>query len=134
MSALQQQRLANESVEQRADRLTHMSALQKQRLANESEEDRANRLALMHDIRECKASHDQLLDQPQVQAKLLKFHKEVAEIEVSTCSVCDETFPGLKVNKKSECQRCTRDKLTPKLYSADNDMHPGEVPAVLQVC
>jgi hypothetical protein len=74
------------------------------------------------------------IDLPQVKAKLLKFHQEIGEINVPTCTICDETCPGMAVNKESECIRCTRDKRAPKLFSADNDMHPGAVPAELQVC
>jgi hypothetical protein len=129
MSALQKQRLANELEEERAQRLSQNSALQKQRLANESKEDRAARLAHMRNV-----PPNPQIDLPQVKAKLLKFHREIGEINVPTCTICDETFPGMAVNKKSECIRCTRDKRTPKLFSADNDMHPGAVPAELQVC
>jgi predicted Zn-ribbon and HTH transcriptional regulator len=134
MSALQKQRLANESEEERAQRLSHKSALQKQRLASESEEDRADRLAHMRNVRSNEVNHSPQIDLLQVKAKLLKFHQELSEINVPTCTICDETFPGMAVNKKSECIRCTRDKRTPKLFSADNDMHPGAVPAELQVC
>jgi hypothetical protein len=134
MSALQKQRLATESEEERAQRLSQKSALQKQRLANESEEHRADRLTRMRDIRPNEVNHSSKIDLLQVKAKLLKFHREIGEINVPTCTICDETFPGMAVNKKSECIRCTRDKRTPKLFSADNDMHPGAVPAELQVC
>jgi predicted Zn-ribbon and HTH transcriptional regulator len=111
-----------------------MSALQKQRLASESEEERADRLAHMRNVRSKEVNHSPQIDQLQIQAKLLKFHRELSEINVPTCTICDETFPGMAVNKKSECIRCTRDKRAPKLFSADNDMHPGAVPAELQVC
>ena len=53
-----------------------MSAPQQQRLANESEEQRADGRVI------------QFLDQPQVQARLLKFHKEMAEIEVLSREKC----------------------------------------------
>jgi ribosomal protein L34E len=29
----------------------------------------------------------------------LKFHQELGEINVPTCTICDETFPGMAVNK-----------------------------------
>ena len=50
-----------------------------------------------------------------------------------TCSTCNEKFPGLKVNSQSECLRCSRDKQVPKMYSAENNMHPGPTPTELQV-
>jgi len=64
---------------------------------------------------------------------MTKFHQELTEIKVQTCTVCNETFPAMKINKNLECSRCVSDKQTPKLYSADNDIHPGEVPAELKV-
>ena len=45
--------------------------------------------------------------------------------------MCLESFPGLSV-KRNECTRCSRDKKTPKLYSALNLMDPGPVPPELQ--
>ena len=64
--------------------------------------------------------------------------KPVTNSEVSTilkfkCITCMEAFPGLKVNSRSECVRCSRDKHTPKLYSMANNMNPGPVPSELQV-
>ena len=33
---------------------------------------------------------------------------------------------------QSECLQCSRDKKSPKLYSVDNNMDPGDVPPELQ--
>ena len=33
----------------------------------------------------------------------------------------------------AECQRCSRDKHIPKLYSSANNMDPGPIPSELQV-
>ncbi len=35
--------------------------------------------------------------------------------------------------KSLECCRCSQDKHIPKLYSAQNNMHPGNIPPQLQV-
>ena len=37
------------------------------------------------------------------------------------------------MNSQSECLRCSRDKQVPKLYSAENNMHPGPTPTELQI-
>lgn len=50
------------------------------------------------------------------------------------CEVCHETWPT-RVSLTTEmyvCNRCKRDKRTPKLFSAENDIHPGQVPPWLE--
>ena len=139
MGALKQQRLAVETLDERAARLEHKSVLQKQRLATETIEDRAVRLNHLQQNRDARGdachqeAHLLLLEQKHVKDKMAKFHQELFSIGSPTCSVCMEKFPGMKVNTKSECQRCARDKHTPKLFSRANDMHPGATPAELQV-
>ena len=112
-----------------------MRALQRQRLALETEDEREARLLHKRTLRQRDdPSHLPPLEQSQVQAKMLKFHQQIAKLEVPTCSVCHEQFPGMKINSmQTECLRCSRDKLTPKLFSADNGMHPGKVPVEMQV-
>ena len=61
------------------------------------------------------------------------FHLEMSTIDTPTCSTCMEKFPGLKVNGRSECLRCARDKKVPKVYSLENNVHPGPIPTQLQV-
>ena len=61
-----------------------------------------------------------------------KFHADMASIEVFRCMTCSEAFPGLRLHSR-ECQRCSRDKHIPKLYSSANNMDPGPVPPQLQV-
>ena len=68
-----------------------------------------------------------------MKVKMTTFHKEIATLSSPTCNTCMEAFPGLKVNSRSECVRCSRDKHTPKLYSMANNMNPGPVPSELQV-
>ena len=65
--------------------------------------------------------------------KMAKFHKDIAALSSPTCITCMEAFPGLKLNSRSECVRCSRDKHAPKLYSMANNMNPGPVPSELQV-
>ena len=139
LSALQQQRLATETHEDRTARLQHKSVVQQQHLAAESREERAVRLDHLHQNRiavqlsESQEAHIPLLEQKCVKDKMAKFHKDIAALSSPTCITCIETFPGLKVNSRSECVRCSRDKHTPKLYSMANNMNPGQVPSELQV-
>ena len=79
-------------------------------------------------------AHLDLLQQHPVQQKMLKFHQELVSIQTPTCSTCMESFPGMKMSSpSSECQRCCRDKVVPKLYSSANNMDPGPVPSELEV-
>ena len=138
-SVVQQQRLAAESLEKRTSRLKQMSAVQQQRLAAETHEARAVRLDHLHQNRiasqhsASQEAHLPLLEQKCVKDKMAKFHKDIAALSSPTCITCMESFPGLKVNSRSECARCSRDKHTPKLYSMANNMNPGPVPSELQV-
>ena len=69
-----------------------------------------------------------------VQETMTKFHHEMSAIEVAACATCHKTFPGMKMAAKhDECIRCSRDRGTPKLYSEDNNMHPGAIPPQLKV-
>ncbi len=74
MSALQHQRLADESPAVRTSRLDQMSALQYQSLANESPDKRAARLARKRQNRNHPEMYVPLLEQPAVKGKMLKFH------------------------------------------------------------
>ena len=139
LSALQQQRLATETHEDRTARLQHKSVAQQQHLAAESREERAVRLDHLHQNKiavqhiSSQEAHIPLLEQKCVKDKMAKFHKDIAALSSPTCITCMEAFPGLKVNSRSECVRCSRDKHTPKLYSMANNMNPGQVPCELQV-
>ena len=109
---------------------------QQQHLAAESREERTVRLDNLHQNRiavQHSASHEPLLEQKCVKDKMAKFHKDIAALSSPTCITCMESFPGLKVNSRSECVRCGRDKHTPKLYSMANNMSPGPVPSELKV-
>ena len=154
MSANQRHRLASETEEERAAKLQQMSANQCHRLATETEEERAARLQRMRDRlaseteeeragseREAKLQRNRegqrgqqsqlpLFEQPSVQAKMRKFHAEIAGLEMQKCTTCSEGFPGLQLRSHStECVRCNRDKHVPKLYSSMNNMDPTIRPA-----
>ena len=136
MSDLQRQCLATETTDERTARLQHKSVSQQQHLAAESREERTVRLDNLHQNRiavQHSANQEPLLEQKCVKDKMAKFHKEIAALGSPTCITCMESFPGLKVNSRSECVRCSRDKHTPKLYSMANNMNPRPVPSELQV-
>ena len=136
MKKLQQQRLATESPEERALRIEHMRNIQQQRLATESPEERSKRLQQYREARQSAGQeHKNDLPLQEVQREMAKFHQAMSTIQSPACSTCLEQFPGMKLSSKSaECARCARDKLTPKLYSAANNMSPGKnVPEELQV-
>ena len=112
-----------------------MSAHQQDRLEVETQEQRSARLSRLEQNRTC--SNDRAvpsLNENCVKEKVKMLHKEIASIESPICCTCLEKFPGTKMaSKPSECLRCYRDKKVPKLFSADNNMSPGSVPAELQV-
>ena len=130
MRDIQSMRLPMESDEERSRRLEHMSTNQHQRLAAENDEEREARLEQLRENRQVKFPQ---LDQHHVQVKMLAFHKDMATIQTPMCTICMEQFPAMKVNTNSQCQRCARDKHTPGLFSAENNMHPGSVPIELEV-
>lgn len=105
------------------------------RRARETPEEREARLQQTsddrRDLREARLEHE-LFDQNSVRSKMSKFHADLASIEVSRCTTCSEGFLGLRLHSH-ECQRCSRDKHIPKLYSSANNMDPGPVPPQLQV-
>ena len=61
-----------------------------------------------------------------------KFHAKMAFCAYSECATCNENFPSINAQKRTECTRCSRDKKHPKLYSVDNGMDPRLVPLELQ--
>jgi len=61
---------------------------------------------------------------------LRKFRDKVDKLKHSLCPVCNESFPSI-VLVKGECRRCYSEK-SPKKFSSENDMDPGEMPKELQ--
>ena len=112
-----------------------MSAHHQEQLNAELPEDREVRLENLHRNRESGYGPQlALLEQDSVQQRMRKFHEEMSSIGTPTCSTCMEGFPGTKmVSHSTECQRCSRDRSTPKLYSLANNADPGPIPQELQV-
>ena len=129
MSANQRHRLASKTEEERAAKLQQMSANQCHRLASETEEERAARLQQMsanqhHRLaaetgseREARLQHNRegqrgqqsqlpLFEQPSVQAKMRKFHAEIAALEMQKCTTCSEGFTGLQLRSHSTARTC----------------------------
>ena len=137
MSTYQHERLAAETPEEREARLQHMSTYQHERLAAETAEEREVRLQCdrqRHRDQQLVQSQLPLFEQHSIRAKMHKFHAHFATLDLSTCTTCLESFPGLQLHLGSaECLRCSRDKHIPKLYSSANNMDPGPIPSELQV-
>ncbi len=132
-NARRREKLAQESKEEREERLSKRNARDRARRAekrrtveqNEPQEKRP-RLTL--------ASFLPTFGDCKVQDTLNKFHMEMSTITVAACSTCQESFPGMvMVPRHGECTRCSRDRGTPKLYSEENNMHPGAIPSQLKV-
>ncbi len=132
-NARRREKHAQESKEEREERLSKRNARDRARRAekrrtveqNEPQEKRPRlTLALfLPTFGDCK-----------VQDTLKKFHMEMSTITVAACSTCQESFPGMvMVPRHGECTRCNRDRGTPKLYSEENNMHPGAIPSQLKV-
>ena len=135
MSDQKRQRRDTESPDERAARLDRMSSRQQERLNTETPEEREVCLQAMTRLRHIvHEAHLPLLEQHAVQQKMLKYHQGMATIQTPMCSTCMERWPGMKVSaRSSECQRCSRDKGAPKMYSGANNMDPGSVPLELEV-
>ena len=135
-AARQRERLTTETAEERETRLSRgrlcRAARQRERLATETAEERETRIGDPAPP----ASAQPLLHQPAVQARMRKFHSQLASLEVSTCTTCLERFPGMTTRQTAAgtvCIRCHRDTHSPKAYSWENNMHPGPVPMELVV-
>ena len=137
MSINWHERLAVETPKERETRLQRMSTNQRERLAVETPEVRELRLYHYSTrYREQQSVQPQLLllKQCSIQAKIRKFHANVAALDAPTCFTCSERFPGLYFHSESnECLCCSRDNHIPKLYSSANNINPGPIPPQLQV-
>ena len=58
----------------------------------------------------------------------------LTQFSATACSSCNESFHSIKLicSSSAACNRCSRDKREPKLYSAANNMDPAPVPPALQ--
>jgi len=50
---------------------------------------------------------------------------------IYSCSICNETRIDMNI-KNNICDRCTKDKLSIKMFSKENNMDPGIVPPELK--
>ena len=68
------------------------------------------------------------------QEEMAAFHRFEENLRHYHCVVCKEAWPLSAARREDSytCSRCQRDKKPCRLYSADNDMDPGSVPAELQ--
>ena len=133
MSANRHERLASETAEERTARLQQMSANQHERLASEIAEERDLEVRLQyysdrHRDLQVVQSQLSLFEQRSVRTKVLRFHAHMASLDSPQCSTCSERFPGLRLCSQSTvCLRCSRNKHSPKVYSAFNNMDPGPI-------
>ena len=103
---------------------------QNQILASETHNKRVTRLEQYKQNRSVQSSLP-LFKQP---AFCKRMHKTMQSITDSSCTTCMGKFPGVIVAATiTEYARCKRDKSSPKIYSQDNNMHPGMVPQQLKV-
>jgi len=57
---------------------------------------------------------------------LQDFCKKMENIQYKSCPVCKERSPAMNI-VKGTCRRCHMEKKTPKKFSAENNMDPGDV-------
>ena len=67
------------------------------------------------------------------QEDMAAFHRFEENLRHYHCVICKETWqPSASRQQIFSCSRCKRDRKPCRLYSAENDMDPGSVPAELQ--
>ena len=126
MRARQQERIASETPEETAARLQDLTTRQQERIASETPEETAARRQRdreAHSHRPPPVSAQPLLHQPAVQARMRKFHSQLASLEVSTCTTCLERFPGMTTRHTAagtECIRCHRDTQSQSLLQGEH--------------
>ena len=67
------------------------------------------------------------------QEEMAAFHRFEENLRHYHCVICKEAWP-LSASRQQifTCSRCKRDRKPCRLYSAENDINPGSVPAELQ--
>ncbi|PKY32280.1 hypothetical protein RhiirB3_491413, partial [Rhizophagus irregularis] len=68
--------------------------------------------------------------QPSDRKLLHKFRSTISNFTNKLCNICNERFPSITLIG-DECRRCHLEG-SPKKFSAENNMDPGEVPQELQ--
>src|SRR4051812_27331960 len=140
------QKRAEETDEVRETRLTRAREQKNRRKETESIDERETRLEHEREYRRTTRNsrqtqiHQETLEPNQVGVTninedehrvLQKFRNKMDNIEYKLCPVCKERIP-LMVFEKGMCRRCNKEKKTPKRFSEDNNMDPGNVPEELQ--
>ena len=74
-----------------------------------------------------------LCSQQWVKTAMKSFHDKQKRWQNKLCNICHELWPTWTSLSEEPyvCTRCKRDKKDPKLFYAENDMHPGSVPQCL---
>ena len=114
-------RMARETPEEREARLIRQLGYRRRRRA-----DKRQQLQVEPSVKPEAEPSFPPFDDPTVIAKLTEFHQHLLSLESAKCSVCLEKFPSVHVDDTSICSRCHKDQHTPKLYSAGNNMDPGQ--------
>lgn len=72
-------------------------------------------------------------DRLDVIERIQGFHTMLSDLQNTLCNICKERFPTIRTNELGVCHRCLADSQVPKLFSVENNMDPGSVPAELCV-
>lgn len=78
--------------------------------------------------------HGPLHDQPWAKSNVQKFHTST-QYFINQCIICKEGWPikrPVSPSNSYTCARCIRDK-TPKAFSVENSMIPGQIPRVTEL-
>jgi len=65
--------------------------------------------------------------------KIKEFYTKLYTIEPHECSICKERFLTIRSDRNGICVRCQADTKIPRLYSAENNMDPGQLPPQITV-
>ena len=78
-----------------------------------------------------------LHEQEWVRNEMGSFHSSQEQLQHHQCTVCKETWPTKQNLSKDParyvCHRCTRDKKSPRVYSAENGIVPPQLEGLTQI-
>ena len=69
------------------------------------------------------------IDHPHVIQRIQGFHRILSDLQNVLCNICKEHFPTISTDELGVCHWCLVDSKVPKLFSAENNINPGSVPA-----
>ena len=69
------------------------------------------------------------IDHPDVIQRIQGFHRILSDLQNVLCNICKERFPTISTDELGVCHQCLVDFEVAKLFSAENNMDPGSVPA-----